>query len=222
MVRTFGKVLAYSICARKAAALGSVSAAAYNLTFQLGFATTQICEAVAVAVQTLLARELSDTTTYTTQTKAKLIRHLINTSILFGGGVATVLSITTYLQQDSILRGLTTNPEIRNACTAIFPAVLVTQVMKGLAYPVNGIIMGGLDWVFSMTTMWIANFVCLGMIAYFGMMNGIGGIISLNQIWWSLAAFMATQVITGIIRYESKTGVWNVLKNQKRVTATIE
>lgn len=222
LVRTFGKVLAYSICARKAAALGSVSAAAYNLTFQLGFATTQICEAVAVAVQTLLARELSDTTTYTTQTKAKLIRHLINTSILFGGGVATVLSITTYLQQDSILRGLTTNPEIRNACTAIFPAVLVTQVMKGLAYPVNGIIMGGLDWVFSMTTMWIANFVCLGMIAYFGMMNGIGGIISLNQIWWSLAAFMATQVITGIIRYESKTGVWNVLKNQKRVTATIE
>jgi Na+-driven multidrug efflux pump len=36
-----------------------VSAAAYTLTFQLGFATTQICESVAVAVQTLLAREIS-------------------------------------------------------------------------------------------------------------------------------------------------------------------
>ena len=35
--------------------MGSVAAAAYNLTFQLGFATTQICESVAVAVQTLLA-----------------------------------------------------------------------------------------------------------------------------------------------------------------------
>jgi putative MATE family efflux protein len=55
LVRTFGKVLAYSVCARQAALLGSVAAAAYNLTFQLGFATTQICEAVAVAVQTLLA-----------------------------------------------------------------------------------------------------------------------------------------------------------------------
>ena len=53
--RTLGKVLAYSVCARQAALLGSVAAAAYNLTFQLGFATTQICEAVAVAVQTLLA-----------------------------------------------------------------------------------------------------------------------------------------------------------------------
>jgi Na+-driven multidrug efflux pump len=55
LFRTFGKVLAYSVCARQAALLGSVAAAAYNLTFQLGFATTQICEAVAVAVQTLLA-----------------------------------------------------------------------------------------------------------------------------------------------------------------------
>jgi len=44
-----------------AALLGSVAAAAYNLTFQLRFATTQICEAVAVAVQTLLAREMAAT-----------------------------------------------------------------------------------------------------------------------------------------------------------------
>lgn len=55
LFRTLGKVLAYAVCARQAALLGPVAAAAYNLTFQLGFATTQICEAVAVAVQTLLA-----------------------------------------------------------------------------------------------------------------------------------------------------------------------
>jgi putative MATE family efflux protein len=55
LFRTLGKVMAYAVCARQAALLGSVSAAAYNLTFQLGFATTQLCEAVAVAVQTLLA-----------------------------------------------------------------------------------------------------------------------------------------------------------------------
>jgi Na+-driven multidrug efflux pump len=36
LFRTLAKVLAYSICARKAAGLGSVAAAAYNLTFQFG------------------------------------------------------------------------------------------------------------------------------------------------------------------------------------------
>ena len=208
LFRTMGKVLAYSVCARQAASLGSVAAAAYNLTFQLGFATTQICEAVAVAVQTLLARELADDQTHSPRIKAKLIRHLINTSILIGGSVATGLSLTTFLQKDSILRGLTTNTAIREASSVIFPAVLLTQVFKGLAYPVNGIIMGGLDWLFTMTTMWVANFVCIGMIGFWSMG---GATVSLNQIWIALAAFMATQVVTGILRYKSKTGVWRVL-----------
>lgn len=219
LFRTLGKVLAYSVCARHAASLGSVAAAAYNLTFQLGFATTQICEAVAVAVQTLLARELADKKTYSPVIKAKLIRHLINTALFLGGGVAAGLSLTTFLQKDSILRGLTTSTAIREASAIIFPAVLLTQIFKGLAYPVNGIIMGGLDWIFTMTAMWAANFVCLGMIWFWSLG---GATVSLTQIWLALAAFMATQVVTGIIRYESKTGVWRVLKagDQKVATAS--
>ena len=220
LFRTLGKVLAYSICARQAASLGSVAAAAYNLTFQLGFATTQICEAVAVAVQTLLARELADEKTHSPTIKAKLIRHLIHTALFMGGSVATSLSLTTFLQRDSILRGLTNNAAIRNASAAIFPAVLLTQIFKGLAYPVNGIIMGGLDWVFTMTAMWAANFVCIGMIGFWSLG---GASVNLTQIWWSLAAFMATQVVTGILRYESKTGIWCVLKagNQRESTLSI-
>eukprot|EP00980_Cylindrotheca_fusiformis_P016686 scaffold5024_cov136-Cylindrotheca_fusiformis.AAC.15 len=210
LFRTLGKVLAYSLCARQAAMLGSVAAAAYNLTFQLGFATTQICEAVAVAVQTLLARELSDSTTYPKNLRADVVRHLINTSLLIGGGVATALSLTTYFQSSSVLKGLTTNVAVQEASAAIFPAVLLTQVLKGLAYPVNGIIMGGMDWVFTMVAMWAANFVAVGMIKGWS----LGGQVSLGQIWWALAAFMGTQVVSGILRYESKTGIWNVLKKE--------
>jgi Na+-driven multidrug efflux pump len=141
-----------------------------------------------------------------------LIRHLINTSLLFGGGIATALSLTTYLQKGSVLKGLTTSPAVQSAAAAIFPAVLVTQVFKGLAYPVNGIIMGGMDWVFTMVAMWVANFACVGMIR--GWSTG-AQIVSLNQIWIALAVFMGIQVVTGIIRYESKTGVWKILKAEK-------
>ena len=215
LFRTIGKVLAYSVCARHAAGLGSVAAAAYNLTFQLGFATTQICEAVAVAVQTLLARELADDQTHSPAIKAKLVRHLINTALFLGGTIATCLSLTTFLQRDSILRGLTNNVAIREASAVIFPVVLLTQVFKGLAYPVNGIVMGGLDWVFSMVAMWGANIVSIGMISFWS----LGGAITLGQIWLALAAFMATQVVTGIIRYESKTGVWKVLKGDDKHSA---
>jgi hypothetical protein len=41
LVRTVGKVGVYAACGRAAALLGPVGAAAYNLCFQLGTATTQ-------------------------------------------------------------------------------------------------------------------------------------------------------------------------------------
>ena len=221
LIRTVGKVLAYSVCARHAALLGSVAAAAYNLTFQLGFATTQICESVAVAVQTLLAREIaggklkeSDDKKYL---RAKRVRHLINGSILVGGLVAGGLSTLTWFQKESVLKGLTTDASIREASRVIFPAVMVTQILKGLAYPVNGIIMGGLDWKFTMLAMWLANFICVGMIQFWA--RG-GGVVTLGNIWWALAAFMGTQVVTGALRFSSKTGIWRILRAEKKEEAT--
>lgn len=82
----------------------------------------------------------------------------------------------------------------------------------GLCYPVNGIIMGGLDWIYSMVVMWAANLACIGLVRYFAMTAG--GVVSLGHLWWALAAFMLTQVVAGVLRYESKTGVWNVLRGE--------
>jgi len=127
LVRSFGKVLAYAVCARETALMGPIAAAAYNLTFQLGFATTQICESVAVAVQTLLARELADDKSRSPAVRQAAVRHLINGSIAVGGAVATLLSLFTYFKRVSVMNGLTNNPAVRDAALAIFPAVLATQ-----------------------------------------------------------------------------------------------
>jgi len=62
-----------------------------------------------------------------------------------------------------------------------------------------------------MVVMWLANIICVGMIRGFAAQTGA---VTLAQIWWALAAFMGTQVITGIIRYESRTGVWKALKEE--------
>ena len=216
-LRTIGKVLAYSVCARQAALLGSVAAAAYNLTFQLGFATTQLCESVAVAVQTLLAREIARGEDEVDDEKkimaARRVRFLINGSIILGGLVAGGLSLITYLQKDSVLRGLTTDLSIREASGNVFSAVLVTQVLKGLAYPCNGIVMGGLDWKFTMLAMWLANIVCVGMVQTWAR----AGTVTLGKIWWALAAFMGTQVVTSILRFQSRTGVWRLLRNEDAI-----
>lgn len=63
----------------------------------------------------------------------------------------------------------------------------------------------------SLSAMWLANIVCVGMIK--GWATTAAG-VSLGQIWWALAAFMGVQVATGILRYQSKTGVWRALRHE--------
>ena len=54
LLRTIAKIIAYSLTASAAASLGSVPMAAYSLTFNLGFATSQLCESVSIASQAFL------------------------------------------------------------------------------------------------------------------------------------------------------------------------
>jgi putative MATE family efflux protein len=237
LIRTIAKVLCYSICARQAALLGPVAAAAYNLTFQLGFAVTQICESIAIAVQTLLAREMGggsgrgggrrpnqDETKTTTTTPrvvvAARLRHLISTSVTYGGVVAISLSLLTFWRRDVLLRGLTSNVEIQRAAAQIFPVVLLTQVAKGFCYPVNGILMGGLDWTYTMIVMWLANAACCAvlMLPSSSLSSSTTHLVTLERIWWGLCAFMTTQVVLGVARYQSRTGPWRILRSSSSNT----
>jgi putative MATE family efflux protein len=202
-VRTIGKILTYTLCAREAALLGTVSAAAYNVVFQLGTATTQICESFAVAAQALLARELQGADA---ARKKAAIAHVIKRAILAGGVVSALLSILTWHQQTSVLAGLTSDPAVLAAAAAIMPIVLLTQVSKGLAYPVNGVVMGGLDWGFLTASMWVCNAACCAVVFYFKPVQTIG------TIWYGLCTFMSMQCITGLARILSRTGVWKALR----------
>ncbi len=211
--RTWGKILAYAYCARQAALLGVVGAAAYNLTFQVGFATTQLCESIAIAVQSLIARELGQLKTagYTrtavnaASTRANLW-HVIKRGCLLGAIVSGGLSVVTLVSKTSVLKGLTSDPAVQAAALSVFPMVMACQVNKGLAYPVNGIIMGGLDWGFSTATMWLANVVCIGMLL------ALRPNVSLQTLWMALSVFMGIQWVSGVVRFLSGTGVWGLLR----------
>merc|ERR1719221_1750980 len=58
IARNWGKVFCFTFMARQAALQGTTIAAAYGLVFQLGFATSQVAEALATSTQVLLAQAL--------------------------------------------------------------------------------------------------------------------------------------------------------------------
>ena len=51
MLRTVAKISAYTVTSAAAARLGTIPMAAYSLTFNLGFATSQLCESISIAAQ---------------------------------------------------------------------------------------------------------------------------------------------------------------------------
>ncbi|GMH46351.1 hypothetical protein TrRE_jg4298 [Triparma retinervis] len=192
-VRSTLKVSTYAYTSRLSALLGPLHAAAYNLCFQIGFVTTQCCESIAVATQTLLAREFGRGEG---NVRGRYVRRVVRESCAAGGALALGLSALTYLNRQGVIGKLTSDPAVRSLCHGIFPAVLVCQAMKGLAYPANGVVMGGSDWTYSMVTMGAANVVATGMLGAMGRRGEVG----LKGIWWCLAGFMGTQVAASLLR----------------------
>jgi putative MATE family efflux protein len=204
LLRTIAKISAYAITASAAARLGSVAMAAYALTFNLGFATSQLCEAVSVAAQVLIAREVP----FNSEVKKIKVQHVIRRALLAGVLVSGGLSVVTQLDLDRILNKLTNSKEVFEAAKGIMPIVLITQLAKGLTYSTGGIILGGLDWSWSTASMMVASILSTAMVYTLKP--------TLWNIWLALAVFMSSQVVCAMVRIISKTGPWSYLKDSDR------
>ena len=217
-LRSIGKISAYSVCAREAARLGAVASGAHNLCFQLGVATTQIAESVAIATQTLLARELGRTDV-TAPARTAVARQIVSRGLLVGGAVAGTLSLLTFRYSREVVNGLTTIPEVRAAAYGVMPLVLACQALKGLAYPVSGALMGALDWRASAAAMWAAQLSAVSLVAIWSQRGARP--LSLNQLWSALAVLFVVQILAGLGRIASGTGPWVVLRRPRPVTTVV-
>ena len=208
LARTVAKVSAYTVVGREAARLGAVASAAHILCFQLGVVTTQVCESTAIATQTLLAREIN-----AAKPRAAVARHIVARGLQIGGGAAAILSGSTLLGRRRLVTGLTTDPAVQAAMLVVLPAVLAAQVLKGAAYPINGALMGGLDWSAAALSMWLAQLSCVGAVAVWSRRGAVA--LSLPNLWATFVLLFVVQCVTGLARILSGTGPWKLLYQEE-------
>ena len=207
MLRTISKIGAYTVTSSAAARLGTIPMAAYSLTFNLGFATSQFCEAVSIAAQALLARDIP----FDTARRRARASHVIRRALQGGLVVSTVLGLATLFGEDHILASMTASTEVRAAAAAVMPMVLFTQIWKSLAYSTGGILLGGLDWLASSVGMQISALLCIALV--FALPQ------SLWNIWVALAVFMSAQVILAGRRFLGGEDQWAGLDFTDRLYA---
>eukprot|EP00316_Scyphosphaera_apsteinii_P000612 CAMPEP_0119330032 /NCGR_PEP_ID=MMETSP1333-20130426/77330_1 /TAXON_ID=418940 /ORGANISM="Scyphosphaera apsteinii, Strain RCC1455" /LENGTH=553 /DNA_ID=CAMNT_0007339309 /DNA_START=116 /DNA_END=1774 /DNA_ORIENTATION=- len=221
--RTFGKVFCYAYCTRAAARLGPVASAAHLLCFNLGVLLSQTCEAIAIATQTLLARTMGALRVASSVGRNSSASggavgcgvnstvalrddawHVMKLAGLLGGSIAGSLTVVTAIRPAVVVGGLTTDAAVRDACMSILTPVLCCQLFKGLAFPANAVVMGGLDWRFASIGIWLGSLLCLGLVH-------ARTPPSLFTIWIGLSAFMASQTLLSVGRFFSGTGPWALL-----------
>lgn len=147
-LRTGAKIGTYSVTSAAAARLGTIAMAANSLCFNLAFTSSQLCEAISIASQALLARYFPFNQSSVRKDAA---RHVIYRSLSVGVLVSSALTVLTYLNQHRLLRLLTGSEEVRAAVVAVMPMVLATQLCKAVEHSTSGILLGGLDWQWSST-----------------------------------------------------------------------
>ena len=199
MLRTVAKISAYTATSSAAARLGTIPMAAYSLTFNLGFATSQLCESISIAAQALIARDIP----LDTPRKRAATAHVIMRGLQLGVLVSAALAMTTIYNQNGVLQGMTASQEVRAAAAAVMPVVLWTQIFKGLSYSTGGILLGGMDWLYSTIGMVTASIACIGVVLVLP--------LSLRNIWMGLAVFMGMQVLGAAWRLLSGQGPWKDL-----------
>jgi len=137
--QTAGKVFSTTYCARQAAILGPIPAAAYSLTHQIGFYISILCNSMTIAVQTLLSREIASSTKIPKKTSLQQIqrddnmhssRDILNvakSSIMTSAFITSCISIALFLGKDLVLTGMTNSQVIHEAAVNIFPIFILTQ-----------------------------------------------------------------------------------------------
>ena len=136
-------------------------------------------------------------------------RHLVARGLLIGGTAAALLSGATLLARRRIVTGLTTDPAVQVAMAAVLPAVLAAQVLKGVAYPINGALMGSLDWGAAAASMWAAQLSCVGAVAIWSRRGTVA--LSLPNLWATFVLLFVVQCVGGLARILSGTGPWKLL-----------
>lgn len=187
LLRTLSKIATYAMTSAYAARLGTVPMAAYTVLFNVAFGGSQLCEAISIASQALVARNFP----FNTERKRAAARHIIQRSVALGVASTAGLAGLSWVFRDRILRALTQSPEVHAAALEVMPMVLATQLSKGLAYATGGIILGGLDWQWASLGPVLSSVLCVGLLLALP--------VNLWNIWVSLAVLMAAQVNSSLM-----------------------
>ncbi len=188
VLRTGGLLLGLLLIAFAAARIGAATAAAHQVLYQVFILTAFVLDSVAVAGQTMVGAALGagdrDTALAIAQ---RLLRWGVATGLVVGLVLVPLGGVVPRL--------LTDDPAVLAAVGGAWLVAALVQVPGGIAFVLDGVLMGAEDWAYLRTWTVVAA-VSAGVVAL--ALPALGG--GLAALWWCVVGMMVVRAAALVVR----------------------
>lgn len=186
VVRTAGLLGTLGAATAMAAKDGATTLAAHSITMGVWQFSTYVNDGIEVAGQTLIAQTSGADDA---AGRRRVIRRTLQWALRVGVGASLVLGVF----RTSVVSIFTDDVAVRNGAIGVMWFVVLLQPVNSVAFALDGIMVGAAK----QRLMAVAMVAAAAVFAVVAWVLSIDG-FELTDVWWSLAAFMATRLVLGL------------------------
>jgi putative MATE family efflux protein len=152
-VRTLSLVAAFFLAGAVAGRMGDAQLGAYQVSFQLWLLLALVLDALAIAGQIIVGRELG---------AAEAERAYAASARMIGLAVTSgaVFAVTLVLLSGTLPHAFTSDVDVLHQCALLWPVFALTQPFGGAVFALDGILIGAADGAYMAASMVLAFLVC--------------------------------------------------------------
>ncbi|MFN8224202.1 MAG: MATE family efflux transporter [Gaiellales bacterium] len=183
LIRTTSLIAALFVAGAVAARLGDAELGAYQISFQVWLFLALVLDAVAIAGQVIIGRELgAGRADDAYAAGARIVALAVAT-----GAVFTVLLLVF---DDLLPRAFADDPSVLRQCALLWPVFALMQPLNGAVFALDGILIGASDGPFIAGSMIVSFAVCVSTALVASSLDwGVRG------VWLALLALILTRLM---------------------------
>ena len=178
--------------------LHTAAAAAHAIARQLAALWSIVCDSLAVAAQTLVAKQLSHEDVRAARETA---RHCLQLGLV----LAAIVSLPVALGARTFAALFSSDPEVIGELAAVLPFIATLQLVAAPAYVFDGVFIGAADFVYLAQAMAGSVAVGFAVVQWPGLVQSEGS-AGLGVVWAAWGALMAARSLTLGGRFFSSRG----------------
>ena len=182
--RTAALISAFLLAGAVVARFGDAELGAYQISFQLWIFLALVLDAIAIAGQIIVGRELG-------ASRPERAYDASVRMIALAVGAGGVFTIGLLALSDVLPRLFTSDPEVLAQCALLWPIFALMQPLNGAVFALDGILIGASDGPYIAASMIVAFAACAAMLA--AAWTGDWGV---RGVWAALALLILVRLAT--------------------------